>query len=169
MSAPETSRPEDPSPEDLPLLIENETGAQRLIGYVLDVSRGDGSARCRLKIEDRHGNRHGVMHGGFCTVLLDNAMGATASLSVDPSGRRPFLTVSLTTQFLRPARIGTTVTATGRITGGGRSLLFLEGTLVDETGTLIATAQGVFKKVPDAKVPDAKVTDASRSTVPDDA
>lgn len=131
-----------------PGLIENETGAQRLVGYVLDVGRGDGRARCHLDVDARHTNRHGVLHGGFCSVMLDNAMGATASLSLDPTGRRPFMTLSLTTQFLAPARAGQRVTATGRILGGGRSTLFIEGELVDETGRLIATAQGVFKPVP---------------------
>jgi uncharacterized protein (TIGR00369 family) len=129
-------------------VIENETGAQRLVGYVLDVGRGDGRARCHLDIGAQHTNRHGVLHGGFCSVMLDNAMGATASLSLDPTGRRPFMTLSLTTQFLAPAHAGTRVTATGGILGGGRSTLFIEGELVDAEGRLIATAQGVFKPVP---------------------
>ncbi|WP_306133158.1 PaaI family thioesterase [Roseivivax marinus] len=128
--------------------IRDETGAQRGLGYVIDVGRGDGSARCWLDVTSHHTNRHGVLHGGIASLLLDSAMGATGSLSVDPEGRAPFLTVSLTTQFLAPARDGTRVTATGRITGGGRSLLFIAGELVADDGTTIATASGVFKRVP---------------------
>jgi uncharacterized protein (TIGR00369 family) len=131
-----------------PGIIENETGAQRLIGYVLDVGRGDGAARCRLTLTDDHTNRHGALHGGLTTTLLDNAMGATASLSVDPAGRAPFLTISLNVQFLAPARAGDALEARGRITGGGRSLLFVDGTLRRDDGAVIATAQGVFKRVP---------------------
>ncbi|MCR4267561.1 PaaI family thioesterase [Nitratireductor sp. ZSWI3] len=134
-------------------LIVGETGAQRLIGYVLDVGGDSGSARCWLDIDERHTNRHGVLHGGLFTVLLDNCMGATASLSVDPTGRRPFLTISLTTQFLAPARAGTRITASGRITGGGRSLLFIEGLVTDDQGAVLATAQGVFKRVPADRLP----------------
>jgi len=130
-------------------IIENETGAQRLLGYVLDVGRGDGCARCSLTIEESHANRHGMLHGGLAAVLLDNAMGATASLSVDATGRQPFLTIALNTQFLAPGRIGTRLTATGRRSGGGRSLVFVEGALVDEAGTPIATASGVFKRAVD--------------------
>ena len=106
------------------MLITGETGTQRTLGYVLDVSDRAG-ARCWLDLGEGHTNRHGVMHGGIGALLLDNAMGATASLTVDETGRTPFLTVSLTTQFLAPARAGGRVTATARVTGGGASLLFI--------------------------------------------
>lgn len=129
-------------------LIENETGAQCLIGYVLDVGQADGRARCHLTLSEAHLNRHHVLHGGIATTMLDNAMGATASLTVDSGGRSPFMTVSLNTHYLAPATIGARLIATGRIVGGGRALKFIEGELVDSDGTLIATANGVFKRVP---------------------
>ncbi|PUB18993.1 PaaI family thioesterase [Yoonia sediminilitoris] len=129
-------------------IIRGETGAQRLIGYELDVGQADKRARCHLTLTDAHMNRHGVMHGGIAVAVLDNALGATASLTVDPTGRAPFLTISLTTQFIAPAPAGTELTATGRITGGGKSTLFAEADLRAADGTLIATAVGVFKRVP---------------------
>ncbi|ASJ73144.1 PaaI family thioesterase [Granulosicoccus antarcticus] len=129
-------------------IIEGETGAQRLIGYTLDVGQPDARARCYLTLSDAHLNRHHVLHGGIATTMLDNAMGATASLTVDASGRIPFMTISLNTHFLAPAAHGTQLIATGRIVGGGKSLKFIEGELVDSTGRLIATASGVFKRVP---------------------
>ncbi|MEJ8475276.1 PaaI family thioesterase [Roseibium algae] len=142
----------DAPQKDEPGIIRNETGTQRLVGYVLDVGQGDGSARCHLDINETHTNRHGVMHGGIASTLLDNAMGATGSLSLDDTGQQPFLTISMTTQFLAPAKSGTRVTAIGRVVGGGRSLLFIDGTLKAEDGTLIATANGVFKRVPPHKL-----------------
>lgn len=128
-------------------IITDETGVQRLIGYTLDIGQPDRSARCRLIVDDRHLNRHGVLHGGIAALLLDNACGATASLTVDDSGRRPFLTISLNTDFVGAGRPGG-VTATARVVGGGRSLLFVAAQLVQDDGTLIATASGVFKLVP---------------------
>lgn len=128
-------------------LIIDETGAQRLVGYTLDVGHPDGCARCSLVVDARHTNRHGVLHGGIAAMLLDNACGATASLSIDSSGRTPFLTVSLNTDFLAAGRPGL-VTATARIVGGGRSLKFIAAELVQDDGTLIATASGVFKRAP---------------------
>ena len=133
-------------------IIENETGTQRLIGYVLDVGQNDKQARCHLTLRDEHLNRHGVLHGGIATALLDNAMGATASLTVDPDGRAPFLTISMTTTFIAPANEGAQVTAVGKISGGGKSILFAEGELHDAKGQLIAKANGVFKRVPPDKL-----------------
>ncbi|WP_179381156.1 PaaI family thioesterase [Jannaschia marina] len=136
-------------PPDGPGLIRGETGTQRLLGYVLDVRGGQGgSARCHMEITDDHTNRHGVLHGGITTSILDNAMGATASLTVDGSGTAPFLTVSMTVNFMAPAHSGQLLIATGRKTGGGRSTLFVEGDLEADDGTRIATASGVFRKVP---------------------
>jgi uncharacterized protein (TIGR00369 family) len=134
-------------------LILNETGAQRLIGYTLDVGHPDGCARCSLIVDDRHTNRHGVLHGGIAAMLLDNACGATASLSIDSSGRTPFLTVSLNTDFLAAGRPGL-VTATARIVGGGRKLKFIASELFQDDGTLIATASGVFKRAPGPNTQD---------------
>lgn len=131
--------------------IRNETGTQRLVGYVVEVGADDGCARCWLDLDARHLNRHNVLHGGISTMLLDSASGATGSMTVDPNGLAPFLTISLTTQFLAPGRPGR-VTAKGRITGGGRSLKYISGELHHEDGTLIATSTGVFKRVPQEKL-----------------
>lgn len=134
-------------------LIKGETGAQRLIDYVLDVGHADGCARCYLTLTRDHLNRHEVLHGGIASAMLDNAMGATGSLTVDSTGRVPFMTVSLNIHYLAPARVGASLTALGRITGGGKSLKFIEGELRDGDDTLIATACGVFKRVPEHRLP----------------
>lgn len=138
-------------PEDDHLIV-NETGTQTLIGYVVDVSGPDGEARCWLDIGPQHTNRHGVLHGGIATAVLDNACGTTGSLTVDATGKAPFLTISLNTQFIAPAKAGNRVTATGRVVGGGRSTMFIAADLVDDTGRLIATCTGVFKRVPQEKL-----------------
>jgi uncharacterized protein (TIGR00369 family) len=132
-------------------LIRDETGTQRLIGYVVDVSVGDGCGRCWLDIGPDHTNRHDALHGGIVTCLLDNASGTTGSLTVDETGKAPFLTISMNTHFVAPAYKGR-VTATGRITGGGRSILFIDAQLKDEEGRLIATSSGVFKRVPQERL-----------------
>jgi len=126
------------------MIIEGETGTQRLLGYVLEIA-GD-KAKCRLMLTEDHTNRHGALHGGIAAAVLDNAMGATASLTADETGKAPFLTVSMTINYHAPARAGDLLEAEGRITGGGSALVFIAGEL--RTGDrLIATASGVFKRV----------------------
>lgn len=131
--------------------IRDETGTQSLVGYVLEVGHPDGCARCWLDLDERHLNRHNVLHGGIATTMMDNASGATGSLSVDASGLVPFLTISLNTQFIAPGLPGR-VTAIGRIIGGGRAIKYIASELRHEDGTLIATSTGVFKQVPQERL-----------------
>lgn len=140
-----------PSPlPDATHLIQDETGTQTLIGYVVDVS-DPAHGKCWLELGPQHTNRHGVLHGGVASCLLDNASGTTGSLTVDATGKAPFLTISLTTQFVGPGRPGWVV-AKGRVTGGGRSLLYIHADLTHEDGSLIATSSGVFKRVPQERL-----------------
>jgi acyl-coenzyme A thioesterase 13 len=131
-------------------LIRDETGTQTLVGYVVDISdRTHG--QCWLDMGPQHTNRHNVLHGGITTCLLDNACGTTGSLTVDATGKAPFLTISMTTQFVAPGYPGR-VKATGTVVGGGRSLLYINAVLEHEDGTLIATSMGVFKRVPQERL-----------------
>lgn len=124
--------------------IMDETGTQRLVGYVIELP-GGGVARVRLVVDERHLNRTGVLHGGILATLLDSASGVTASLTVDDTGRQPFVTLALTTNFLAPCPPGV-VMATARVVGGGRATLFVEGRIDHADGTLIATSSGVFRR-----------------------
>lgn len=130
-------------------LIREQSGAQALIGYVVDVGQGDGRGRAWLDIEERHSNRNGMLHGGIIAMLLDAACGFTASMRLGAGEPlTPLVTVSLTTQFVAGARLGSRVMATGYPSGGGAKIAHVRGELVDDTGAVIATALGVFKKVP---------------------
>ena len=130
-------------PED-PLIIRDETGAQTLLGYVVDLQ--EDKAQCHLEIGPQHGNRHGGLHGGIMACMLDNAMGYAAALEFDKGGRPTVTTLSMTTNFLAPAR-GGRVTAQGAVSGGGRSTLFTTGELIDAEGRVLATATGVYKRI----------------------
>ena len=117
-----------------------------LIGFRVEVDATQKEASCVLGIDAVHLNRHGVLHGGIISTLLDTASGVTASLTVDDEGLTPFTTVSLNINFLAPVVSGD-VRATGRISGGGRSLTFVDAEVCDDQGRRIATSTGVFKRV----------------------
>jgi len=141
---------------DKSISIRDETEFQRFIGYELELFPEEGTAICALDIDAKYANRSGVVHGAIVTMLLDNACGASCSASVDPAGKQPFVTLSLTVNFVAPA-ICKRLVAKGKVVGGGKSTLFAEAELFDEKNQLIATATGPFKRAPqrEARLDDA--------------
>ncbi len=131
-------------------LIHGETGAQTLIGWTVDVGQPDRRARLYLDVDDRHSNRHGVLHGGIQAMLLDSACGYTGALHLDHETLPQMMSLSFNTQFLAPCGQGR-VMAVGRVTGGGKRTLFIEGTLFDADERLVATGTGVYRRVPPAR------------------
>ncbi len=130
--------------EDLdPRLREEAYALQSHLGFELTGWR-EGRARVEMSVGPHLGNRQGVVHGGIHATLLDTAMGYSGCYTGDPARRVLALTLSLTVNYLGPVG-GARLIATGERTGGGRSTSFASGRLEDETGTLIATATGVFR------------------------
>ena len=86
-------------------------------------------------------NNHGGGHGGVVMTLLDNAM-ANAALS-RIAFTREVVTIDIHVAFVSPAT--GRLTATGRATGGGRSVCFCEAEIADADGRLVAKAMGTFR------------------------
>ncbi len=100
----------------------------------------------QLSVEPRHLNRSGSIQGGVVATLLDAACGyaglrGTAEREAGQAG-----TVMLSISYLARSS-GGLLTATGTLTTAGRRLYFASGELTDESGRLIATAQGTFKRM----------------------
>lgn len=104
----------------------------------------EGYACFELPLVDFTQNRHGSPHGGIHASLLDTVMGYAGCWTGDPARRQMCLTLALNVQYLsRP--LGRLFIAEGRKTGGGRSTFFAEGTIMDETGEMIARGSGTFR------------------------
>ncbi len=130
----------DSRPADL--LLIDRSGARDLVGY-RSAMPDEGSGACSLEIGPQHLNRLGLLHGGFVSMLLDNGCGVAVRNVLGDVDTRA-ITVSLSVNFISGANSGR-VTATGRVTGGGRSLKFAEAELRDESGHLLATASATFR------------------------
>ncbi len=126
------------------------SGAHALVGYDVDLTAVDGSARVTLEIEAKHLNRNGTLHGGIIAMMLDAAAGFAASRAQSLTGFTQVVTVSLNTQYMAPAKSGQ-VTATGRMSGGGRSIVYAGAELRAPNGRLLASATGVFKRIRDRR------------------
>ncbi len=129
-----------PKPEQI---VADETGLQRALGYVNHIYAD--RTETHLDMDDRHTNRHGSLHGGIYSMILDSACGFSASRALSPDASQKVFTVSLTVNYLAGVPSGK-VHAVGRVTFAGRSIVYAAGEVIDEAGTLVATGTGVFKK-----------------------
>lgn len=88
----------------------------------------EGYVRLSLKLDERHTNPNGVMHGGVVTTLMDEALGGViASVrGLDAMEAAPHSTVEMNVSFLAAARPGDDLVVEGRVLKLGRSVAFAE-------------------------------------------
>ena len=116
-------------------LIETPPAAA-LLGWKA-LSLEPGHVRVRYTAKPEFGNPQGAIQGGFLAAMLDDAMGPALFTTLGSEDFAP--TIEMKVSFLRPARPGPLI-AEGRVVHETRSLAFLEGTLANEDGELVATA-----------------------------
>lgn len=122
--------------------LSEETGYpfQELVGFRI-AGWSQGYARVELDLEEKHGNRYGLPHGGVHAALMDTAAGFSGCFCPWPGRKRLAMTLSLTINYLGQAK-GRKLIAESRVTGGGRKSFFTCVDLSDELGNPVA--QGVF-------------------------
>lgn len=77
-----------------------------------------------MLLEEKHTNKLGVAHGGALMTLADNAFGdALISIHNEPVS---FVTVSMSSEFLDPARPGDWVEANVTVLRQGRRMVFVD-------------------------------------------
>jgi uncharacterized protein (TIGR00369 family) len=89
-------------------------------------------------------NPVGNVQGGFLAAMLDDTLGPALVATLGPGQFAP--TLELKVNFLRPARPGPLV-GRGRVVHRGGTIAFLEGSLADESGALVATATATARIV----------------------
>ncbi|MEN2785007.1 PaaI family thioesterase [Sphingomonas qilianensis] len=89
-------------------------------------------------------NPMGMIHGGFVASMLDETMGSTIFAATD--GRQIGATISATTDYVRPAMLGS-LECVGRIRHQGKSIAFIEAELFDAGDRLLAKSSASFKLV----------------------
>lgn len=106
----------------------------------------EGLVEMALLLNDEHGNRSGVAQGGVIATLLDAACGY-AGLFSDPDAEPEHAnTIMLTISYIAPARLGQRLRVVGRVTGQGRKLYFSSAEVRDQSGAIVASSQGSFKR-----------------------
>jgi uncharacterized protein (TIGR00369 family) len=118
-------------------------GFHQEVGFRLRPEKsGRGFATVAGKVEHRHLNINGIVHGGVYATILDTAMGASV-VSLLGDGETT-ATTSLYVEFLRAAREGDVLSARGHVLRRGRHIAFAEGELVGGDGRTLSQARGTW-------------------------
>ena len=122
--------------------------AQLLGWQLLDVRPKEGWIKAGFDGKREFCNAGGFVQGGFLSAMLDPTMAATAIVMTE--GRFYTSTVSITVNFLAPARPGPIV-CEAKVTQLGKTIAFVEGKLLAQDGTVLATATATERLIEAAK------------------
>lgn len=92
---------------------------------------------CRMRVTEAMGNRNGVLHGGALMTLADTAAGSSAFINSPTEISNT--TVEAKTNFIRPVKVGDTLTARCVPVHVGRMTLVLQVTLTRGDGKVVGT------------------------------
>ena len=104
-----------------------------LVGYELTAWR-EGYAEVSLRVEAKHLNRSGVLHGGVLCTMMDSACGYAVCYSDDPARPKRAFTLSLDSHFLRTVKQGEVLRVIARKTGGGSRIFFVRAEALNQDG-----------------------------------
>ena len=88
------------------------------------------------------------MQGGILSAMLDDTMGPAVFAMTD--GKLYTATITMTVNFLGPAKPGPII-GEAKVTQLGKTVAFVEGRLMAEDGTVLATATTSARLVETAK------------------
>jgi len=132
--------------EDIAGAARPRSGRERYVPFTVHlgmrVERAEaGEAVVSMDLQPHLLNNHGAGHGGVLMTLLDVAMANAALSRVDYA--REVVTIDVHVAFMSTS--SGRLVATGRATGGGKSVCFCEARVEDATGRVAAEAMGTFR------------------------
>jgi acyl-CoA thioesterase len=113
------------------------------IGLGMRLARiAPGEADIAMRIEQRMVNGHGICHGGFIFTLADSAFAFACN-----SFNHRAVAQSNTITYLRPAKLGDTLTARAAQTASAGRSGITDVTVTDQEGRQIAAFRGLSRVV----------------------
>ena len=100
-----------------------------------------GSKRYALRVDARHVNMRGVVHGGMYLTFADAALGQAAW---DATAHAPSVTLSMQAQFSRSAYLGDLIEVMPEVTRKTQALLFIRGDF-KVSGEMVFSVQSLWK------------------------
>ena len=112
---------------------------------ILEFSKENQSIKIEYIAEPRHCHSGNIVQGGYVTGWIDSAMAHSVMIPTDFEFSP--LTLELKITFLKSANPGIVIAA-AKVIKLGKSIAFVEGTLTNESGDLIAKGTSTNKLVP---------------------
>jgi uncharacterized protein (TIGR00369 family) len=100
-----------------------------------------GTKTYAIRVDSRHMNRRGVLHGGMFMTLADLTFGQAVW---DATDKAPCVTLNMQSHFLKPAVDGDIVQVVPELVRRTRSLVFVRGDFMVE-GEIVFAASSVWK------------------------
>jgi uncharacterized protein (TIGR00369 family) len=122
----------------------NEFG--RLLGIDFTIQE-PGICFSKILVNSEHSAIPKVAHGGFTAALMDATMGVGA-LSLVCREMKVVSTIEIKISFFNPVLINTIVSCKSYCVRQGKSILFMEGELRDESNRILAKGSGSFNAYP---------------------
>jgi uncharacterized protein (TIGR00369 family) len=118
----------------------------KLMGFNI-VSVEEGRAVFTAEPHESHYNPIGTVHGGLVCTLLDSVAGCATQTTL-PKGMA-YTSLEIKINYLRPVLATSgTLTAVGVVTKPGRRAAFVDATVTDASGKLVATASSTLLVFP---------------------
>ncbi len=113
----------------------------------LYLRRSDGRTWLGFRVEPRHTNPAGILHGGMMASFCDMLLPVCAHHQDAALARRFLPTINLQIDYLAPTPLGAWVEGEAQVLRSTATLAFIQG-LVHADGTPVARASGIFKVGP---------------------
>jgi uncharacterized protein (TIGR00369 family) len=113
------------------------------LGMVCVDKREPGRTAWRMTADERFANPAGVLQGGFLAAFCDSSMGA-AAVTFAGARRVTAANAEMKVSFLAPVPVGAELTCTAAVVAGGRRTAFVEASVTDAAGTLVARASSTY-------------------------
>ena len=102
----------------------------------------DSTVTCAFVAEEKHINGHGTTHGGLLMTFADFSLFAIAQDSLNTGFG---VTISLNSEFIAAGKLGDLIRAEGKVVRSTRSLVFVQGEVLNDERTLL-NFSGIIKK-----------------------
>ncbi len=101
----------------------------------------------RMEADERFANPAGIMQGGFLAAFLDSSMGA-ATVTWARERKVFSANAEMKVSFLKPVKIGSTLTCRAWVVSAGTKVAFVEAEAVDDADRMVARASSTYILTP---------------------